>query len=201
MKVPADCPGEQTKEEKKKLKVERQEVANVTPVYDLASPNGATELPALSRRDTMNSLSSGYAAIAQRSVSMTSSKQPGTENAVELPASSPLPSKAAPAKRNRILAPPPTQYTSAPPTNDLSSALGSSLKQSESKGKMLYLYQASGKGEITVDEGQDVVIEDPDGKLPPSLVYQIPKLNWPQMARAGSVFVLVLMTVLFLLRT
>ena len=66
---------------------------------------------------------------------------------------------------------------------------------------MLYLYQASGKGEITVDEGQDVVIEDPDGKLPPSLVYQIPKLNWPQMARAGSVFVLVLMTVLFLLRT
>lgn len=162
MKVPADCPGEQTKEEKKKLKVERQEVANVTPVYDHTSPNGATELPTLSRRDTMSSLSSGYAAIAHRSVAMTSSKQPGTENAVELPAPSSPPPKAAPAKRNRILAPPPTQYSSPPPINDSSSALGSSLKQSESKGKMLYSYQASGQGEITVDEGQDVIITDPD---------------------------------------
>lgn len=170
MKVPAECPGEQTKEEKKKLKVERQEQAQATPVIrEPSSPNGASELPALNRRDTMNSLSSGYAISAQRSLSgSVTSSRPTAEEPAELPAS-PAPNPAAAAtggaKRNRILAPPPTQYVSPPPANDSTAALGSSAKASELKARMLYAYQANGEGEISVDEGQEVVVVEPDGKF------------------------------------
>ncbi|KAL1848271.1 Protein BZZ1 [Paecilomyces lecythidis] len=149
MKVPAECPGEQTKEEKKRLKAERQEAANAKPVYETASPDGASDMPSLSRRDTMNSLSSGYAASASRSISASTTKP-------ELSASSTSVNKPTPVKRSRIVAPPPGQYTS--PSNDSSSA----LKPSEPKGRMLYQYQANDEGEISVGEGQDVVIVEPD---------------------------------------
>ncbi|KAL2002260.1 hypothetical protein VTN02DRAFT_341 [Thermoascus thermophilus] len=157
MKVPAECPGEQTKEEKKKLKAERQELANATPVFEPPSPNGASE-SSLSRKDTMNSLSSGY---ATRTVSSGASK-PTTETATELPASSAPATRPTTAKRNRVVAPPPAQYISAPPPTEPSPAPPSSLKPNEPKGKMLYPYQANGEGEITVDEGQSVTIIEPD---------------------------------------
>lgn len=164
MKVPAECPGEISKEEKKKLKAERQELANATPVFEPPSPNGASESPALSRRDTMSSLSSGYAASATRTVSGGASK-PTTETTTESSASSALAKKPTTTKRNRIVAPPPAQYISPPPADEPGPALGSSGKSNEPKGKMLYPYQANGEGEITVDEGQDVTIVEPDGKL------------------------------------
>ncbi|KAJ9244974.1 hypothetical protein DTO169E5_1355 [Paecilomyces variotii] len=153
MKVPAECPGEQTKEEKKKLKAERQEAANAKPVYETASPDSASDMPSLSRRDTMNSLSSGYAASATRSISASTTKP-------ELSASSASINKPAPVKRSRVVAPPPAQY--APPANGSGSVLDTSLKSSEPRGRMLYQYQANGEGEISVGEGQDVVLVEPD---------------------------------------
>lgn len=168
MKVPAECPGEQTKEEKKKLKSERQEHAQATPSAPEASPsNGASaDMPALSRRDTMNSLSSGYAHSARRSVSgsISSSKPSGedpAESAVSA-VSAPKPATSTATKRNRILAPPPAQYMSGPPPV----ATDTKPKPSEPKGKMMYPYQANGEGELNVDEGQEIVILEPDGKYP-----------------------------------
>ncbi|KAF3491083.1 uncharacterized protein GIQ15_00600 [Arthroderma uncinatum] len=180
MKVPAECPGEQTKEERKKLKIERQEQANATPVLssqDITpriSTSNTAELPALSRKDTMNSLSSGYSANAiNKSTSALSVSQPangGTASPaiVELPDAGAAAAAKKPAvapRKNRILAPPPAQYVSAPPpapSNDNKENIGGTSKPSEPGGKMIYAYQANGEDEITVDEGQDVIIVEPD---------------------------------------
>ncbi|DAA78552.1 TPA_exp: Uncharacterized protein A8136_4528 [Trichophyton benhamiae CBS 112371] len=178
MKVPAECPGEQTKEERKKLKAERQEQANAAPatlpdISPRISTPSTAELPALSRRDTMNSLSSGYSSNAiNKSTSALSISQPAnggsasTSPAIaELPdsagaaaAAAKKPAVAAP-RKNRILAPPPAQYVSAPPAP---SATNTKETPAEPGGKMMYAYQANGEDEITVDEGQDVVVVEPD---------------------------------------
>ncbi|EAS34825.3 actin polymerization protein Bzz1 [Coccidioides immitis RS] len=159
MKVPAECPGEQSKEEKKKLKAERQEAANETRPYKAATTTSSTaELPALSRRDTMNSLSSGYAASATRSTSALSSQTTDT-GPTELPATVSPAQKPTALRKHRIVAPPPDQYVSAPPP--ISNG-GTASRPSEPRGKMLYPYQANGEDEISVDEGQDVVIVEPD---------------------------------------
>lgn len=156
MKVPADCVGEQTKEEKKKLKEERQKAA-----HTIAGTNGAASGPhsdtsKLGRSDTvnsMNTLSSGYSATAQRSVSgaMTPTAE---ETPVEKKTAAPAPG----ARKNRIIAPPPAQYVKpddevAPPTP----------KSHEVRGRMLFAYQENGEGELTVAEGSDVTILEPDG--------------------------------------
>lgn len=183
MKVPAECPGEQTKEERKKLKIERQEQANAAPavlpdITPRVSTPSTTELPALSRRDTMNSLSSGYSSNAiNKSTSALSISQPanggststspaiaelpdttGSASAAAAAAAAKKPAIAAP-RKNRILAPPPAQYVSAPPpsTNDTKE------NPAEPGGKMMYAYQANGEDEITVDEGDDVIVVEPDG--------------------------------------
>jgi hypothetical protein len=75
----------------------------------------------------------------------------------------PPPEKKAPApapgaRRNRLVAPPPTQYVKndddiPPPTP----------KSTEAKGRMLYAYQGNGEGELTVADGTDVTIVEPDG--------------------------------------
>lgn len=167
MKVPAECPGEQSKEDKKKLKVVRQEQANATPTADLEPSNGSTHAPSLTRQDTMNSLSSGYAASATRSMSNATS-HPSAATPAELPTpnapapTAPLETKPVAAKRSRVLAPPPTQYISAP-ASELSPTPSAPAK--EPKGKMLYAYQAGGADEVTVDEGNDVAILEPDGGL------------------------------------
>lgn len=198
MKVPAECPGEQSKEDKKKLKTARQEQASTAPGVD--SSNGSAP-PSLGRRDTMNSLSSGYAASAGRSTSNAAS-QPSLASPSELPGSAglagpgadapaaPAETKPAPSKRNnRVLAPPPTQYTSAPATNDSSSALSSSSKAAEKKGRMLYEYQANGADEITVHEGDSVVIVEPDGTVAQvslsSMLIAIDGSGWMQV-RSGT---------------
>jgi hypothetical protein len=170
MKVPPECPGEQSKEDKKKLKIERQEAANATPVLE-SSTNGTPSSPTttLSRQDTMTSLSSGYAASAQRSLSgrvvpTTSSMADDNPATPELPATSaPKPAaKPATGRKNRIVAPPPAQYVSAPPPSELPAG-DSALKPGEKKGKTLYAYEANGEGEVSVGEGKDVVILEPDG--------------------------------------
>lgn len=167
MKVPAECPGEQSKEDKKKLKAVRQEQANATPTVDLESSNGSSAAPSLARKDTMNSLSSGYAVSAGRSVSNAAS-QPSLASPSELPGTAapaaPTETKPAATRRSRVIAPPPAQYVS-PPTNDSTSALSATSKPAEQRGKMLYEYQANGDDEITVRGGNGVVVVEPDGRL------------------------------------
>ncbi|KAJ5520377.1 hypothetical protein N7463_000830 [Penicillium fimorum] len=159
MKVPPECPGEQTKEEKKKLKALRQEQAGAMPAVDIGTPTASSAAPSLSRQNTMNSLSSGYAASTTRSVSNIAT-QPTPEVPAEeppTPVAQTKPAAAAP-KRNRVLAPPPTAYMTAPPPND--SGMGSRSK--EPRGKMLYAYQATGADEVSVEDGDEVVILQPD---------------------------------------
>ena len=151
MKVPADCPGQQSKEDKKKLKAERQAAAVALAAVPPPSMNGGTppagvaELSSLSRSNTMNSLSSGYATSAQRSVSGASNlgQDGGTIG-----------------RKNRVIAPPPTSYVSEIP-GDMPNGGGSKL---ESRGRMMYPYQASDEGELTVDDGTEFVLLEPDGK-------------------------------------
>jgi hypothetical protein len=105
----------------------------------------------LSRSDTMNSLSSGYAASAHRSVS---GKVPAdvAEVAGSTPSTQP--------RKNRVVAPPPTSYVSTPVAE--MDGTSSSNRSSEQRGKMLYAYQANGDGEITVEEGDDFTVVEPD---------------------------------------
>ena len=168
LKVPADCPGEQTKEERKKLKAERQAAAAAAVEAPPITNGGA---PALTRQDTMNSLSSGYAASAQRSVSGTiprsntvtsnddnSAPQRSstlTSSVADISASKPTPA----VRRNRIVAPPPVAYMT--PQNDEPTSNGGGLP----RGVMLYPYEARDAGEVTVAEGKEVTIIEPDGKL------------------------------------
>jgi len=161
MKVPAECPGEQTKDERKKLKAERQEQANSLKSPTGASKDGVSELPTMSRSNTMNSLSSGYAASANRSVSGSGPRSPAEETPPDRPHSLSVSGPTA-ARKNRVVAPPPSAYISelpgsAPPTN------GSGATSShEQRGKMLYGYDANGDGEVTVTEGKEVMILEPD---------------------------------------
>ena len=164
MKVPAQCPGEQSKDEKKRLKAERQASSNVALPFANGAPHPdhASELPALSRTNTMNSLSSGYAASASRSVSGLPLKAPSDESNSDHSVSQTIGTKSATNRRNRIVAPPPTHYISELPVelNDTSST----SNPRGLRGKMIYSYQATGEGELTVEEGQEVTVLEPDGK-------------------------------------
>ncbi|KIV83098.1 hypothetical protein PV11_05153 [Exophiala sideris] len=155
MKVPADCPGEQTKEERKKLKVERQAAAATA--AEAPASNGVGSQPTLTRQDTMNSLSSGYAASATRSVSGGIVRATGQDSGLSAPASSPftsaLDSSSAATRRNRVVAPPPTAYVSAPPDSNGSSG---------PRGKMIYPYEARDDAEVSLSEGAEVKILEPD---------------------------------------
>ncbi|KAE8353214.1 hypothetical protein BDV28DRAFT_133553 [Aspergillus coremiiformis] len=200
MKVPAECPGEQSKEDKKKLKAERQEQANATPHLDLEpTTTGSSAAPSLTRKDTMNSLSSGYTVSANRSLSNAASQAPlgsPTESIAPAPASdlgaTPAPVQETKPKRNRILAPPPAQYVKGPPVTE-------SPKPIEPRGKMLYAFQAGGADEVTVQEGDDVTILEPDdgsgwirvrigsseGLVPASYVEPVPTASAAPLASPG----------------
>jgi hypothetical protein len=158
LKVPADCPGELDKEARKAIKAERQsnaQAAAASPAptsngngTDMASSRGSISsargsMPGLQRSDTigsMNTLSSGYAASANRSMSGATMRSPGDD-------------AAAPSTTHRMVAPPPMSYINA-----------SNSDSGEQRGKMLYAYQATGDGEISVPDGQEFTVVDPDGK-------------------------------------
>ena len=163
LKVPAECPGEQSKEDRKKLKAERQAASKAGPSQiNGGTHDGTTELPALSRSNTMDTLSSGYAASANRSVSgRLPSEEPPIDDAGRSP---PAASKPATLRKNRIVAPPPTQYISEMPANPPSGSGLSTSQPAERRAKMSYPYQATSDGEVSVDEGDDVTIMEPDGK-------------------------------------
>ncbi|KAL4964848.1 putative actin polymerization protein Bzz1 [Aspergillus stella-maris] len=207
MKVPAECPGEQTKEEKKRLKVERQEQASAAPAVDLGPTAASSTAPSLARRDTMNSLSSGYAVSANRSLSNVGTQESVSEHPDSTPASPAAPAPAAPtatkpnAKRNRVLAPPPAQYIAPPPAAELPFA-PAPQKSSEPRGKMLYPYQATGADEVTVQEGEKVSILEPDDGsgwmrvrsessaegLVPASYLEVSPAAAPTRERAGSTY-------------
>ena len=157
LKVPADCPGELSKEEKKKIKTERQAAAQAAMAKAPENVNGAgggEGKPGLQRSDTigsMNTLSSGYAASAQRSVSGATARS-STEDAPS--ASTPTTTSSAPRApaRPRLVAPPPTTYASP-------NGLADEGKQ---KGKMLYTFQASSGEEVTIEQGADFTVLEPD---------------------------------------
>jgi formin-binding protein 1 len=163
MKVPAECPGELSKEERKKYKGERQTAAGTLLKPAAGAPDHVAELPALSRSNTMNSLSSGYTASAQRSVtgSISGPKSPAPEDAPAPPEPGPRPSVTS-TRKSRLVAPPPTAYVSELPGSSIN---GSAAAKTEQKGKMLYTFEANGDGELSVPEGRDVIILEPDGKL------------------------------------
>lgn len=184
MKVPAECPGEQSKDEKKKLKANRQEGAGLGRTASVAG-NGdmPPELPApLSRSNTMNSLSSGYAASANRSVTRGGPPQSPAEP--QLPDRSSKPAGAL--RKPRVVAPPPTSYISELPGSSANGASGGlGVRSSEPRGKMLYAYDASGEGEISVAEGDEVTITEPDGMFVDSSCTYHANLNrWLRMGQS-----------------
>ncbi|KAH7325785.1 hypothetical protein B0I35DRAFT_474520 [Stachybotrys elegans] len=165
MKVPADCPGEQNKDERKKLKAERQEAANKLLKPDVAASLPQTaELPDLSRSNTMNSLSSRSARPSMSDLGAgpmsPTEEQPSATSpaagAVSPPLTSPKPVTGTGA-RKRIMAPPPAAYISELPSSETNGGA-----KEEKAGKMLYTFEANGDGELSVQEGRDVVLLEPD---------------------------------------
>ncbi|KAI7029089.1 hypothetical protein KC352_g47714, partial [Hortaea werneckii] len=99
---------------------------------------------------SMNTLSSGYAASANRSVSGTTL----TENSSGGGAGSgPNPRMSSSSTRHRVVAPPPAAYIKPGSNGDASDS---------QKGKMLYAYQATGEGEISIAEGDPFTLLEPD---------------------------------------
>ncbi|POS80275.1 hypothetical protein DHEL01_v201325 [Diaporthe helianthi] len=160
MKVPAECPGESSKEERKKLKQQRQEAANSLLSPGTASSDKVAELPTLSRTNTVSSISSGYAVSAQRS--MTSPMSPTEEEKPpEVPTSTrPMTTiGSGSVRKNRVIAPPPEAYISELPG---SAPNGSGAGHQEEKAKMLFTFEASGDGELSAPEGREVVVLEAD---------------------------------------
>ncbi|KAG5754763.1 hypothetical protein H9Q72_007516 [Fusarium xylarioides] len=158
MKVPPDCPGEQTKDERKKLKAERQDAANklLKPSATMTSVHSnASDGPELTRSNTMTSLSS-HSARPSLSGSISGQLSPSEETPPDAGRPSMSSAKSSGTMRkNRIMAPPPTAYITG------SGETNGGAKE-EKKGKMLYAFEASGEGELTVQDGRDVVLLEPD---------------------------------------
>ncbi|KAI9669943.1 MAG: hypothetical protein M1831_006979 [Alyxoria varia] len=174
LKVPADCPGEQSKDEKKRLKVQRQEAARTQVIEDpVPDRQGTAPSSALDRSGTVNSMSTLSSGYAKRSMSGASGAPAATEQTTPTlqqgdgtdeaasPASATPTSKPSLKGRGRLVAPPPAQYVRPPPPPPEDG-------EAEGKpGRMLYDYIENGEGEITVQDGKDVVILEPDALLLP----------------------------------
>jgi len=184
MKVPPECPGEQSKEERKKLKQERQDAANALLKPNTASPDHVAELPDLSRSNTMNSLSSGYAASAHRSISGPRSPAEETSQEYTSARSTSISAPSGTVRKNRVIAPPPAAYISELPG---SAPNGSAVPAPEQQGKMLYAFEANGEGELTVSEGREVAILEPDSAYaPPHLLLLLSILSMARLTTAAG---------------
>ncbi|KAF2709951.1 hypothetical protein K504DRAFT_248013 [Pleomassaria siparia CBS 279.74] len=166
LKVPADCPGEQSKDERRKLKEERQKSTHAAVPANGSAAGPQSDMSRISRSDTvnsMNTLSSGFSATAHRSIS--GGMSPTTEDAPAVAAPAPERKVAPPpvigSRKNRVIAPPPTQYVKPDDGFDMPSSAGTS-RAAEPKGKMLFAYEQTGPGELSVPDGRDVVVVEPD---------------------------------------
>ncbi|CZR43447.1 uncharacterized protein FPRO_07636 [Fusarium proliferatum ET1] len=160
MKVPPDCPGEQSKDERKKLKAERQDAANklLKPSATMTSVHSnASDGPELTRSNTMTSLSS-HSARPSLSGSISGQLSPSEETPPDAGRPSLSSAKSSGTMRkNRIMAPPPAAYITGSGGGETNGGA-----KEEKKGKMLYAFEASGEGELTVQDGRDVVLLEPD---------------------------------------
>ncbi|KAH7480853.1 hypothetical protein IWW34DRAFT_609925 [Fusarium oxysporum f. sp. albedinis] len=160
MKVPPDCPGEQSKDERKKLKAERQDAANklLKPSTTMTSVHSnASDGPELTRSNTMTSLSS-HSARPSLSGSISGQLSPSEETPPDAGRPSMSSAKSSSTMRkNRIMAPPPAAYITGSGAGETNGGT-----KEEKKGKMLYAFEASGEGELTVHDGRDVVLLEPD---------------------------------------
>ncbi|TVY66882.1 Protein BZZ1 [Fusarium oxysporum f. sp. cubense] len=160
MKVPPDCPGEQSKDERKKLKAERQDAANklLKPSATMTSVHSnASDGPELTRSNTMTSLSS-HSARPSLSGSISGQLSPSEETPPDAGRASMSSAKSSGTMRkNRIMAPPPAAYITGSGAGETNGGT-----KEEKKGKMLYAFEASGEGELTVHDGRDVVLLEPD---------------------------------------
>lgn len=162
LKVPADCPGELNKEQKKTAKTQRQAAAQQAsqPPAQSSTADGANGAggghgpPGLQRSDTigsMNTLSSGYAASAHRSVSGTGARSSmAGEDSTNTTNTSRISSS--PITRPRLAAPPPASYATSTPNGD----------SGEQQGKMLYAYTATNNEETSVAENDPFTLLEPD---------------------------------------
>lgn len=176
MKVPAQCPGVLDKAAKKALKAS---IAATVPV------DGTDNSLSLSRSNTMNELSAGYvgggtmgsqktgskltrttsvspaasASVSSSSINTTATATTTTATTTTTAAVAVAAIAAAP-RRNRVIAPPPERYVSAPLSEPIAEL--SAEKEPEVMGRMIYSYTATGVGEISVDGNTDVVILEPD---------------------------------------
>ncbi|KAI9678041.1 MAG: hypothetical protein M1817_005985 [Caeruleum heppii] len=160
LKVPATCPGEQTKEEKKKLKGERQ--GGTHDIHSAAEgpPHSAkSEISSLSRSDTVNTMNSGYSASAHRLVAGNGERLSSEEGNGEAQTGTIQPTSL---RKNRVVAPPPSQYVSELPSDGMRGRGLAAARPMEKKGRMIYEYCSNGEGEITVQEGTEVVVLDLD---------------------------------------
>ncbi|KKA30713.1 hypothetical protein TD95_004439 [Thielaviopsis punctulata] len=168
MKVPAECPGEQNKEERKKLKAQRQSAATALLTPDSVVPAQTVDLPTLSRSNTVASGNSGYTSSVQRTISVSAvSSSPSPRPPVEPPAPSsaepdpPRPSISSATsvggtpRKNRIMAPPPAAYISG-------GNAPAASKAPQQNAKMLYAFDGSSEGELSVPEGREVVVLETD---------------------------------------
>ncbi|KPM34951.1 hypothetical protein AK830_g11622 [Neonectria ditissima] len=163
MKVPADCPGEQTKDERKKLKAERQDATNkhLKPSATMSSQN-TSDGPDLTRSNTMNSLSS-HSARPSLSGSISGQRSPTEETPPEAAPRPSVSSAKAPSatRKNRVMAPPPAAYISGGGDAPGGGAANGGEKE-EKKGKMMYAFESGSQGELSVQEGREIVLLEPD---------------------------------------
>ena len=174
IKVPADCPGEQSKEERKLLKSERQEATralylshsktdmSVSSTLDgelqaSSMRSSSNQSGNLSRSDTIGTLAtlgSGLSAKMHRSTSKGSPRAEldGTPSGAAIARMS-ASSKIENMQQDEVL-PPLSHHT---PKVHGEEGL-------THRAKMLYPYEPRNEGEIAVNEGEDVVIVEPDGK-------------------------------------
>ena len=160
LKVPPECPGEQSKEERKKLKAERQASAKLVPIAtNGAATDHKAEVAKRGRSSTMDTLSSGHP--THTSNLPTRPPFDSDETVDSRPASPPVGPKSA--ARNRVLAPPPAHYVHEKDSDGTAPAIATATT-TEHRGRMTYAFQATNEGEISVSEGEHVsIVEHDDG--------------------------------------
>lgn len=166
MKVPAECPGELSKEEKKRLRAQRQEHAGDMPALAASASTGEIS-------DTLDADGGGgggsdhTASLPDLTQANTVRSQASTPSSPA--AAAPETDKPAAARPRRVMAPPPAQFVSGGPRiGGAGAGRRSSSGVAETGapgGRMLYAYTATGDDEVSVVEGADVVVEERDGKL------------------------------------
>ncbi|KAI5302922.1 hypothetical protein KEM56_000217 [Ascosphaera pollenicola] len=155
MKVPASCPGEMSKEDKKKLKAQRQEGVGAKSLKmassngDMSTVNGSSDTLGgrLTRQNTMTSLSSRTSATG---LNRSTSGSNGIDEVIaESTGAGISPTKST---RKSVLAPAPSQYGKAATESPFDAPTG----------RMLYAFTASDPEEVSVGSGVDVTVIEPD---------------------------------------